>query len=97
MEIGERLIAKAKLIRNSGSMGKRFWERLSFGDNPNQYQKVYFIGKRTIYDGTYVYEDGCFEQSKSIAVIMVVKNERTKPYYVLPEDIIETNINNKNI
>jgi len=91
MTFGARVQVKAKLRRGEqwkgGTSINRFWERKEL-KTPRE---GLYIGKRSLSNGHYFYEDG-YEHKESVAALLVVLSEREKPIYVLPEDVSEVSI-----
>jgi len=93
MTFGARVLVKAKLRRGErwkgGTSIKRFWERRELRTP----REGLYIGKRSLSNGHYFYENGYeYEHKESVDALVVVLSEREKPIYVLPEDVSEVSV-----
>ena len=90
MTFGQQVRVKATLRRRGGYNPQvgfgdcRWWDRVEL----KAPRIGLFIGRRTLVNGTYYYEDG-FTGKENLAALLVVFDERSKPVFARPEDVEE--------
>lgn len=87
LKLGDVVHIRARLVRmNTSRDGEAWleWRTLGLED----WIFGVYIGKRTIYNGPV--KGVAFEPKESKSVLLIAYNERLKPAYVLPGDMMPT-------